>query len=323
MAFSPDGHTLASASANTFVPNVEKIVRLWDVSTGRERRNLAGHTSPVEGLAFSPDGRTLASASSDDGVRLWDPATGQVRRVLRGQKGGSKQLAFSPDGRILAASNSTPAVQLWDTATGQEVRALRLGGESDICSGLSFSPDGQTLAEAFIEWSNDEDHTVKLWDPATGQEKASLRGHPARVFHPAFSPDGRRLASSCLYGTVCVWDLATSRMVLILHAASFSAQSPKFSPDGRKLVTTSDATVKIWDATPMTPEQRVIREARGVIEFLAAKSLTKDEIVARIRRDPTISEPVRKQALDLAQHAAAPAAGVSDRAPGGKTNPAR
>jgi WD40 repeat protein len=313
VAFSPDGRTLASASSNTFVPNVEKVVRLWDVTTGREKRALEGHTSPVAALAFSPNGRTLASASPENAVRLWDPATGRQVRALLGQKGGPRKLAFSPDGRTLATSNSSHTVQLWDTATGQEVRELNLGGESDTCSGLSFSPDGRTLAVAIINsMSLNPDQTVKLWDPATGQEKRPLRGHPARVFAIAFSPDGRRLASACMYGTVWVWDLDTGRMVLSLRAATRSVDSLAFSPDGRKLVTASDSTVRIWDATPMTPELRVLREARGVIEFLCAKSLPKDELLARIRRDPTISEPVRKLALDVALRSYAVSA-VSDQ----------
>jgi hypothetical protein len=78
-----------------------------------------------------------------------------------------------------------------------------------------------------------------------------------------------------------------------------------FSPDGRKLVTAGgDSLVKIWDATPMTAELRVIHEARGVVDFLSAKSLPAAEVLSRIRRDPTLSEPVRQLALDLAQRAA-------------------
>ena len=45
----------------------------------------------------------------------------------------------------------------------------------------------------------------KLWDLATGQELVTFAGHTAMVNGLAFSPDGKRLASSSIDGTTRVY----------------------------------------------------------------------------------------------------------------------
>ena len=67
VAFSPDGKTLATGSANG-------TVHLWDVATGRQTGALRT-TGAVYSVAFSPDGKTLATGSYDGTAQLWDVAT--------------------------------------------------------------------------------------------------------------------------------------------------------------------------------------------------------------------------------------------------------
>jgi WD40 repeat protein len=126
LAFSPDGHTLASAAGAMMTMNLTLLpgeIKLWDVSTKSLRATLTGHSAPITSLAYAADGKTLASGSIDRTVQLWEPATGQHLATLRGAGQPVAALAFRPDGKLLVAVTADSTVLQWHAATDQEVAA--------------------------------------------------------------------------------------------------------------------------------------------------------------------------------------------------------
>ena len=136
VAWSPDGSTLASASA-------DGTVRLWNPNNGINSAVLRGHTEGVNAVVWSPDGRTLASGSHDDTVRIWDADTHGTLRVLRGHTEPVSALAFHPNGQTLASGSYDDTIRLWHPNTGALKATLTRyhGGRS-----IAFSPNGQILA---------------------------------------------------------------------------------------------------------------------------------------------------------------------------------
>jgi WD40 repeat protein len=101
LIFTRDGKTLISASG-------DRLIRLWDPATGKERRRLKGHTAAVRSLALAPDGKRLASGSADYTVRFWDLAAGKEVRLIQGHHRAVTSLSFSPDGRQFASADADP-----------------------------------------------------------------------------------------------------------------------------------------------------------------------------------------------------------------------
>jgi hypothetical protein len=232
MAFSPDGHTLASASW-------DNTIRLWELPEGRPLATLTGHEKGVSGVAFSPDGRTLASVSWDKTIRLWELPEGRPLATLTGPEQGVFSVAFSPDGRTLAAGVRDGTIRLWGLPEGRPLATLT--GPEWLVVSVAFSPDGWTLAAGTI------DGTIRLWGLPEGRSLATLTGHEQGVGSVAFSPDGQTLASASRDKTIRLWELPEGRPLAILTGHEQGVGSVAFSPDGRTLASASnDKTIQLW-----------------------------------------------------------------------------
>jgi WD40 repeat protein len=283
LAFSPDSHSLVSSSE-------DRSIRLWEVPSGRRLGVFHGHTDFVQAVAFNPDGRELASGSLEGTLKIWDRRT-SLPVILEGMLTKVVGLRYRRDGRRIVLFHASPVrgqeiSKGWDPSTGEldptltGIDRAKLGDEYVACSvpilggppPSATSPDARLQArvlrnnvdifEAHTRSKSYTNSAVEVRDRATGQVLHTLLGHTADVISIAFSPNGRRIATTGYDRTVKLWDTATGREVFTLRGHTAGVEVLAFSPDGRRIVSYGiENMARVWDATPLPEEVLRAQEA--------------------------------------------------------------
>jgi dipeptidyl aminopeptidase/acylaminoacyl peptidase len=203
-AFSPDGAHLVTAGQ-------DKMVRTWDVASGKPGLTIKNHSDVVYRARFSPDGKFIVTCGQDRSVRRFVTANGQLDRSYEGHAQGVTALAVKPDGSAYVSSGSEPRLRWWNPADGSTPRY------SDGCSiqvnDITFSKDGKLLAAAAA------DRSVRVWNGDNGNLMASYMDAPDWNYCVAFSPDGRFVAGGGADGMVRIWEVPNSQLRATLLAA--------------------------------------------------------------------------------------------------------
>ncbi len=238
VAFSPDSQMIAAGSR-------DGMVKLWDVSSGKEACRFESRIGAISSLGFAPDGQSLEIRSSDGRVVVCAIPGGQYVEgaepapMTELGSGTAALRVSSRDGALTASSRYDTIIRLNDGRTDTE-RGVLLGHREGV-SALAFHPGGHLLA------SGGFDRLVKVWDLERSVERLSLVGPNDWISCVAFSADGRRLAAGSEDRTIWIWELSRGRAELQLVGHRGGVRTLAFSPDGRHLVSASeDRSLALW-----------------------------------------------------------------------------
>ena len=232
LAFSPDGKWFVSGIAR---------LSLWNVADGTRLDFAADHSfgvNSVASLAFSPDGKSLAvTAERDPLIRFYSVPAGKLLSQLdEGHAWTSNASAYSPDGKLLATAGVDKLVRVWDLATRKTRHQFKL---PDMALDVTWTADGKRLAAATMK-------TAFVWDVATETQVHEFDQGDRDLYlsfkHSlAFSPDGKRLASSDR-----IWDLSSGKVVC--RCAGRLSGGLSYAPDGKAVATAGDdGAVRLHD----------------------------------------------------------------------------
>ena len=209
----------------------------------------------IFGPVISPNGEEIAFVALQD---LW----------LRKADGSLEQLtddayvqimpAWSRDGSMIAySSDQGGPFAIWtrDMTTGEEKKLIDTGGS---VSGLSWSPDGKTIA--YTRSFGPRGGQLFTLDVATGESTIIGRPVPSSVGTPSWSADGQTIALSVLDAYSSLYREGVNRVMLFSlngqpHRSQRAAEhwsfgvrgnnGPVWSPDGKYMAAATKGNIWI------------------------------------------------------------------------------
>jgi WD40 repeat protein len=262
VAFAPDGKTLASGS--------ESCIRLWEVGSGEQRRQIQAQVSLQHRLLFAPDGKTLVGSNwPKSRVQVWDVATGNaVLPPNAPPQGFHPAVAFSADAARAAwtdgpppnASSAAKEIVVADAGTRRELCRIHSPSPVNASAGsFAFSADGKALAVSGTDGS------LRFYATATGKELRTCAepSHPVFALH--FTDAGKRLRTVSRKGLLRDWDTTTFKELRRAPLPLPEQDLPlKASADGKLLATVDQrGEVSLWETTTGKLRTRLTMPADG------------------------------------------------------------
>jgi WD40 repeat protein len=255
-AFSSDGSKLYTVLQNP-TTNTQYLASMpGKLSAGPTE--LISQNAQVDSLAVAPNGSNIVCTTGNAGTLLYSPSQQKVAQLPSSNFFANVNgVAFSPDGKTLAASGATPSfipigglpggLMLYNPASGDISGQPQLGGGVWGIPGVSWSPDGKTLALG----------SMNLWSPATDIISSLPTSLPS-VNLSLFAPAGTLFVdagATSIGGAAEVRTVGSTATPTMLISNLDLISKAAISPDGTMLALAGSnlsAGVELWNLTTQT-----------------------------------------------------------------------
>lgn len=211
LTLSADGTKLAAAGC-------DRIVRVWDMPSGKLEHSIENHADWVLGLAFSADGKYLASASRDKTAKIWDLAAKESLVTFPDHQNPVYGVAMTTDGKLGISVGEDNNVRLWQATDSSK----QIGKQTKTMTGHTkavFRVALNTSVKPNLLATCSADGTVRLFDPAAGKAVKDLKGLTDWVYAVSISPNGELVAGGAWNGEVRIWKTADGSVQTAFNAS--------------------------------------------------------------------------------------------------------
>src|SRR6266516_2984377 len=158
MDFSRDGTQLVTAGG-------DKLIKVWELASGKELARLEGHTAQVLSVAFNTNATQVVSGGTDKEIRVWDIRTREKIVSLGSHSAGVTSVAWPGDGKVILAATDGGVVSSYtnlkvhtgeQSSNGGDEKKIGDANETVLC--IATTPDGKTI------FAGSHDGVVHVWN---------------------------------------------------------------------------------------------------------------------------------------------------------------
>jgi WD40 repeat protein len=235
-AVSPKANLLA-------VLSLGKILRLYDISSLKEKSSTISMPTYINALSFSASGKTLALGAIDGQVYLFDVTTGAISKSLSIHSQSVNAVVFQDEGWIFSAG-ANKTVTITDAVGGTAIGSVPAFQEE--ITALAIQPDAKNGAVGLSKGQ------VNIFSIGTLTTISTFNNAKSGSMALCYSADGKYLAAGTADGNVLLC-YSQSGVLKKTYAQKGSIWSVTFDPKTRWVVSTSaDSTIKIFDLAVST-----------------------------------------------------------------------
>lgn len=221
------GLGVASAGARVVTASRDKILRSFDLMTGKNVATWHGHDAPISAFIISPHNGRIATGDEDGVLWLWDVGNLAQGRRIRREAYSIGSIGFLPGSRLVTSCGQRCEGDfrgsVVDINSGNAVRMF--SGLDEIALAGAVSQNGRLVA------MGDGLGTIRVWESETGRPISALKGAGALVHAVGFVKTDRQTiawgnSNPCRASVVCPEKVGTVEWILSLPDRTSAWQAP-------------------------------------------------------------------------------------------------
>ncbi|XP_063695640.1 pleiotropic regulator 1 [Culicoides brevitarsis] len=216
----------------------DRVIKVWDLASGKLKLSLTGHVSTVRGLAVSARHPYLFSCGEDRQVKCWDLEYNKVIRHYHGHLSAVYSLSLHPTIDVLATAGRDGTARIWDMRTKANIHTL-VGHTNTVASVVTQAANPQVI-------TGSHDSTIRLWDLAAGKSVCTLTNHKKSVRSLVIHPTLYMFASASP-DNIKQWRCPEGNFIQNLSGHNSLVNCMAVNPEGVLVSGGDNGTLFFWD----------------------------------------------------------------------------